>query len=76
MRYPGVKTITTDELEGLLSSHGPVKLLDCRAAEEFEISRIPGAERIGPAAKSSDLMSVVDAASLEGGVQWNFFHFY
>lgn len=56
-RFPDVKQLSTDELAGWLSrTNGPSPvLLDVRTPPEFAVSHLPGAVRVDPKSKPSDI---------------------
>lgn len=52
--YPEVQQITTGMLEQRMESPGSLLLVDVRSSEEFAISHLPGAIRLGSAAQIAD----------------------
>ncbi len=48
-RFPDVPSISTDALADLLAASQPVLLLDNRAADEFDVSHLPGARHAATA---------------------------
>lgn len=59
-QYPGVRTITADDLQAMLASENPPQLLDVREPEEYAISHLPGALRVDPGAGPEDVFSELD----------------
>ena len=61
-QFPGVPTVTTDQLAlALVDSASAPLLLDARQPDEYAVSHLPGALRINPDARGQDLAAAVAA---------------
>ncbi len=47
-RYKGVQQLSGEALAAMMQAGKPVLLLDVREAEEFQVSHLPGAQRVSP----------------------------
>ncbi len=62
--FPGVPSVTPAELTEALAKDRPVVLLDAREPEEFDVSHLPGAERVTSAADAVALLRTAGPEAL------------
>ena len=62
--FPGLPTVTTEELQNALAADRPVVLLDARKADEFAVSHLQGARRAASVEDALALLSTADTDSL------------
>lgn len=63
-QFPGVPSVTTAELAEALNQQRPVVLLDVREPEEFDVSHLAGAQRVGSAAEAAAVLEGVGQEAL------------
>jgi rhodanese-related sulfurtransferase len=62
--FPGLPTLTTAELQSVLSSDRPVLLLDVRTPEEFAISHLQGAHQTDSTETAVATVAMTDPGAL------------